>query len=64
MVRPNALEVAVGAIAAIAGVYFAIADVMGTVGRVRDDEAGLGAAVLGMSSILDSIGDGREWGTA
>lgn len=62
--RPNAVEVVVGWLSAAAGVIFAIADMPGTLGRVREGEAGVGAAVLGMSGVLDSVraGSGERVG--
>lgn len=60
LVSPNWGEVAVAWIAAGAGVALALQDLPSTLAQVGPHEAGLGAAVLGMSAILDSLSHSSE----
>ncbi|CAK9781547.1 hypothetical protein CC85DRAFT_312206 [Cutaneotrichosporon oleaginosum] len=59
-IHANTVEIVCAWVGVLGGTLFALRDMPGVLGRVGADEAGLGAAVLGMSAILDSVArDGR-----
>ncbi len=59
-INANALEVFCAWGGVLAGTLFALRDLPELLVRVDDDEAGLAAAVFGISAILDSVEGARE----
>ncbi|GMK55595.1 hypothetical protein CspeluHIS016_0206510 [Cutaneotrichosporon spelunceum] len=55
LIEANATEMLCARFGVLGGTVFAVRDMSGVVARVGTNEAGLGAGVLGMAVILDSV---------